>query len=82
MHTNKINLLTWFDARKVEYSPKHFVRTRTPLTDESEVWIEEKLSGRYSFYNDLEDDEFFHQETYPAFEDPKEAILYELTWSK
>lgn len=77
----EINLFTWFQRRELDFCPKHFVTTKTPITPESKIWIEEKLTGRYSYIL------FEHQlgldfdQAYPAFEDSKEAVLYELTWS-
>lgn len=82
MQSYEINLLEWFDARKIEYCPKHFTRTNTPITEESELWIEEKLLGRYAYFSREPEDGFFHVDVFPAFEDSKEAIFYELTWSK
>lgn len=75
----KINLYTWFDARQLDFRPKHFITTRTAVTDESLEWIFEKLQGR--FYLEQEHDSFLGSKSYPYFEDPQEAILYELTWA-
>jgi len=69
-----INLHTWFMNRELALSPNHFVASGTPLTSESKVWIQEKLSGRYA----LLPGEFL--EVIPSFEDPKEAMMYELAW--
>lgn len=82
----KINLYTWFQDRKLDFCPNHFVCTSTALTPDSKIWIEEQINGRYCFItksnnhsmNSISVDEL---QTFPAFEDPKEAILYELTWS-
>lgn len=75
---HKINLYTWYQQRQLNYCPTHFVATTTPLTTESKMWILERLQGRF----------FVHQmlslrdiEGAPHFEDPEEAVLYELTWS-
>lgn len=83
-----INLLTWLDAREVKgITPKHFVLAKTRLTAQSLIWIEEKLAGRYSLVSaDLEDLDYITSDWssynyYPAFENPSEAVLYELTWS-
>lgn len=78
-----INLHTWFGQRELRYCPIHFVPTQTPLSDDSRLWIYEKLQGRYfigSKHNQATED-IFAFETYPYFEDPQEAVLYELTWS-
>ncbi len=71
-----INLYTWFMDRNVNPCPDHFVKSNTELTDESKAWIYEKLIGRFSIGNS---DGFFMGQR-PAFEDPKEAMMYELTW--
>ena len=73
-----INLLTWFGQRELDHCPKHFIKTNTPLTDESHLWILQKLHGRYHIVNNNLD---LFSDPYPCFEDPQEAILYELTWS-
>jgi hypothetical protein len=52
------------------------VGSNTPITDESKIWIQEKLSGRYA----MTSIENAFLEYAPSFEDPKEALFYELTW--
>lgn len=70
-----INLHTWFIDRNLNPCPDHFVKTNTILTPEAIDWIYEKLTGRFSTG---------HTGIYlgqcPSFEDPKEAMMYELTW--
>jgi hypothetical protein len=75
---NNINLMTWYANRELDFCPKHFIKATTPLTDDSKLWIYEKCVGR--FYTDAEDSLFLFGETV-YFEDPQEAVLYELTWS-
>jgi len=71
----------WFVERWLAYKPAHFVTASAPLTKESAQWIQSKLVGRYAHDVGLGlDDDFFYV-TKPAFEDPAEALLYELTWS-
>jgi hypothetical protein len=70
-----INLHTWFVDREINPCPDHFVKTNTELTEESKTWIYEKLTGRFSLGNTS----FFMGQN-PSFEDPKEAMMYELTW--
>jgi hypothetical protein len=72
-----INLHTWFMERELEFKPAHFIESSVPVTEESKVWILEKLTGRFTlgpgavtFYNGM----------FPSFEDSKEALFYELTW--
>ena len=89
----KIDPITWYSERQLSFTPAHFTISITPLSAESETWVFNKLSGRFSIVNDLgptlEDEitpskisilEFMIQ-SYIAFEDPNEAILYELMWS-
>jgi hypothetical protein len=81
----QIDPISWFSERELKYTPKHFVLTKTLLSDEGKIWILNKLKGRFSitYVEDSNTDDFlvFHAMGTPAFEDPKEAILYELTWS-
>ena len=72
-----VNLYTWFMERELNFAPGHFVASNTPLTDESKIWIFEKLSGRFSVSTSANG--FFGAQM-PSFEDPKEALFYELTW--
>ena len=72
--------------REVKNFPRHFVVTKTPITQESKQWILETLQGRFCIVSSLEVDESpkmmlgFPIEI-PAFEDPQEATFYELKWS-
>lgn len=75
-----INLHTWFIDRELTFCPPHFVKTRTIANKENIGWIKEKLIGRFTFVPSI-DGEYVMGEYSPAFEDPKEAVLYELTWS-
>lgn len=71
-----INLHTWFMNRELDFVPSHFVKSKTSLTDESRMWILEKLTGRFAIIGN----EGFFGSLAPAFEDSKEALFYELTW--
>jgi hypothetical protein len=71
-----INLHTWFVDRELDFTPLHFVKSGTKLTEESKVWILEKLTGRFS----TSGNEGLFGSQSPAFEDPKEAVFYELKW--
>jgi hypothetical protein len=54
------------------------------LTVDSKIWILNKLKGRFSVAfaeDDTDDILVFQLMGKPAFEDPKEATFYELTWS-
>ena len=46
-----INPLHWFSNREIEYTPKHFTLAKTPLTEESKLWILNTLIGRFSVYH-------------------------------
>ena len=70
--------MTWFAERQLDYCPVHFKKASTPIDDEKLIWIFENLSGRF-FYS--EDNNLFILAEYIYFEDPKELVLYELTWS-
>ena len=73
-----INLHTWFMQRELDFTPSHFVTSKTPVTDESKLWILEKLSGRFSLM--ASQGSVIFGARCPSFEDPKEALFYELTW--
>jgi hypothetical protein len=80
----QIDPTSWFTERELKYTPKHFVVSNTPLTVDSKIWILNKLKGRFSITlteDTIDDFLVFHSMGNPAFEDPKEAIFYELTWS-
>lgn len=71
----------WFANREVEFFPKHFVLSNTPLTMESKQWVLDKLKGRFCV---VQSGEFFLIDYCLgniAFEDPSEATFYELKWS-
>lgn len=74
---NEINLISWYSKRELDFCPKHFIKANTPLTLKSKDWIKDHLVGRF-FIKEYDYNVFEH---YPYFEDPQEAILYELTWS-
>lgn len=69
-----INLYTWFMDRELSFVPDHFSASTTPVTPEAKEWILEKLTGRFA----LKSTGLISQ--LPYFEDPKEAIFYELKW--
>ena len=71
-----INLYTWFMDRELDFVPPHFVKTNTKLTDESKIWVLENLTGRFAIIGQLG----FFGSVALAFEDPKEALFYELKW--
>lgn len=78
-----INLHTWFAERKLDFLPDHFVSTNTTVDDERHLWVLEKLVGRYyiGIKSDSEDWVALFSDPVIYFEDPQEAVMYQLTWS-
>jgi hypothetical protein len=72
-----INIHTWFIDRELTHVPKHFVYARTALTPVSRAWILERTTGRFALTTNRSADML---DIYPAFEDPREAVFYELSW--
>jgi hypothetical protein len=76
--------ISWYTDRELEFTPLHFVQATTPLTSESKLWILHSLRGRFSVFTPIDQHDDFGvllSEGVPAFEDPKEATMYELKWS-
>ena len=78
--------ISWYgEVRYLPFTPLHFTLTTTPLTNDSKLWILNTLRGRFSICqpSNVEYDDFdlILSEGVPAFEDPKEATMYELKWS-
>lgn len=79
-----IDPVTWYSNREMSFTPAHFVVTKTKLTSESKLWIYNNLCGRFSIIQVNDNDDswmLLELAVVPAFEDPKEAVLYELTWA-
>lgn len=77
-----IDPLIWYSERELEYPPIQFVTVKTLLTFESKQWVLDKLTGRFSITKNSMD--FILDKNsigVISFEDPKEAVLFELTWS-
>ena len=82
MKIEDINLTTWFSERNVHtHCPEHFIVTRTRLTPETLNWVTEKTHGRYSIVKNSSVPTAYDAFNVIAFEDKKDAVLYELTWS-
>ena len=77
----ELNPQIWFIDRKMQYKPLHFITVNTPLTAQSALWIIHNLVGRFTFHGNIDMDDDFEECTLPSFEDPVEAVLYELKWS-
>ena len=71
----------WFGVRRLDFCPCHFVRTKIPLTVENTQWISENLTGRYAFYYNIQGRVIDSTAKYAAFENPEEALFFELHWS-
>jgi hypothetical protein len=78
---HEVNPLIWFAERELPYPPVHFVVASTPATIESKQWVLDHLSGRFSITTNSAD--IFNLESIGSisFEDPKEAMIFELKWS-
>lgn len=79
----ELDPLVWFSKREVHHIPRHFTRTATPLTTESTIWVMTTLKGRYGQANGAQGSSKFGVDwaNYFYFEDPAEAMMYELRWS-
>ena len=79
--TYEVNPFVWFADRELAYPPAHFVTASTPATHESKQWVLDHLSGRFSIT--VSSSDIFSLDTIGniSFEDPKEAMVYELKWS-
>jgi len=77
----EVNPIIWFAEREVSYPPSHFVTATTPVTNESKQWVLDYTTGRFAITPNTTD--LFNLESIGtiSFEDPKEAMLFELKWS-
>lgn len=77
----EVNPLIWFADREMSYPPMHFTTATTQVTIESKQWVLDHLIGRFSITPGTGD--LFNLENIGiiSFEDPKEAMLFELKWS-
>lgn len=84
MDVTTLDFYTWYTERCLGYKPRHFVLAKTVITQESHIWIYSKLKGRFTLLLCTEEATSIFDtkgQLVPAFEDPEEAVLYELTWS-
>jgi len=79
----KLDPMTWFTDRELHHTPKHFIVTSYPCTPESKQWVLDKMSGRFSITYPIVSSNILEILTPSciAFEDPQEAVFYELKWS-
>lgn len=79
-----IDPLVWFSDRELKFAPKHFTTAHSLLTLDGKKWIMNKLRGRFALVHPKDGfglDDILGTNLVPAFEDPQEAVLYELMWS-
>jgi hypothetical protein len=82
MINKELNPYAWFGVREVTPNiPRHFVKAHTPVTTESKQWVLTSLHGRYGVTDQNTLDGSLDWKTYIFFEDPSEAMIYELRWS-
>ena len=84
-----VNMLDWHNARLLSYIPPHF--TSLKMVDDDDrlaqfKWLEENTRGRFGIEHvvDIEPKNRFVTETKLriGFEDPSEATMYALFFSK
>lgn len=73
--------LVWFGQRQITPSPRHFVKTTTPSNNEIHTWVLSTLKGRFSLETGSNLSSLQDWGSYYAFEDPGEAMMFELRWS-
>lgn len=73
----------YFGTREIKgVIPKHFVKCQTNMSNESYVWVVKKFVGRFGVSIDLNPSYLSFDSNHKIyFEDPKEAMIYELRWS-
>ena len=78
-----INPLVWYSNLEIDTIPPHFVKSSTSVTEDNYFWVKTKITGRYTIsavpINDV--DMIFDLRPYVFFENPSDAMLYELRWS-
>lgn len=75
---NDINIHEWYMDRQLQLLPSHFVKCENiALSDQMIIWIKEELKGRYTVYSEVGN----LYKDYVAFEDPSEALYFNLKWS-
>ena len=82
MIERELDPYVWFGEREISPIPRHFVKASTPMTTENNLWVMTRLKGRYGVGISENDNEFLSSlESFFYFEDPGEAMMYELRWS-
>ena len=73
----------WFGKRQLNFHPKHFILSNTPLTTASKQWVFDNIKGRFCIVHTDITQLFLVDYNLGniAFENPKDAMFYELKWS-
>ena len=77
----QIDPYIWFGSRQLDFYPKHFVLSVTPLTMESKQWVLDNIKGRFCIVQNVQLFLLDYTLGNIAFENPKDAMFYELKWS-
>jgi len=73
--------LVWFGNRVVKPAPRHFTGTSVPSNHDIHSWVLTNLKGRYSLETNSFGGHSLDLGSYYYFEDPAEAMIFELRWS-
>jgi hypothetical protein len=73
--------LVWFGKRQVSPLPRHFVKTSVPSNTDIHTWVITNLKGRFSLVSSSGITTLNDWGSYYFFENPAEAMLFELRWS-
>jgi hypothetical protein len=77
----EIDPYIWFGKRQVNFHPKHFVLSDTLLTLDSKQWVLDNINGRFCIVHTSQIFLVEYNLGNIAFENPKDAMFYELKWS-
>lgn len=76
MTLSDVNYMIYFADRQLKFRPLHFTIANTAATTESLYWVVTNLQGRYSL------EHVSNGLIEIAFENPSDALHYELYWGK
>jgi hypothetical protein len=79
----EIDYNTWFTNRELKEKPIHFVQATAHATLERVIWVHENLRGRFCIHRKEPPrlDSYFNIVEVISFEDPAEAMFFDLRWS-
>ena len=66
---DEITVMDWYCIRELDMVPLHFTGTTAKPVDSAVMWIRSNLHGRWAMVGGV-----------VYFEDPSEALQYELMW--